>query len=98
MEDLIKEMETKMKLLQFTHGKMQGIVAKANVEGMEWQREQWLPFWNKFTAEIKATNLAAMSKFAYLKELLEPKVRMDIDGLPFTTEGYEWAKNILQSG
>lgn len=39
MEDLIKEMETKMKLLQFTHAKTQGIVAKANVEGMEWQRD-----------------------------------------------------------
>ena len=38
MEDIIKEMETKMKLLQFTHGKTQGIVAKANVEGMERQR------------------------------------------------------------
>ena len=43
--------------------------------------EQWLPFWNKFTAEKEATNLATVTKFAYVKELLEPKVRMDIDGL-----------------
>ena len=42
---------------------------------------KWLPFWNKFTAEKEATNLATVTKFAYVKELLEPKVRMDIDGL-----------------
>ena len=33
--------------------------------------------------------------FSYLKELLEPQVRSSIAGLPFTTEGYERAKNIL---
>ena len=36
-----------------------------------------------------------MTKFAYLKELVDPKVRAEIDRLPFTTEGYERAKNIL---
>ena len=36
-------------------------------------------------------------KFAYLKELIEPKVKINIDGLPFTTEGYACAKNILQT-
>ena len=38
-----------------------------------------------------------MTKFAYLKELLDPKVQTEIDGLPFTTEGYERTKNILVS-
>ena len=32
-----------------------------------------------------------------MKELFDPKVRNCIDGLPFTTEGYERAKNILKS-
>ena len=36
-----------------------------------------------------------MTKFAYLKELVDPRVRAEINGLPFTTEGYERAKNIL---
>ena len=36
-----------------------------------------------------------MTKFAYLKELVEPKIRTDIDGLPLTTEGYSRAKAIL---
>ena len=38
-----------------------------------------------------------MTKFAYLKELVDAKVRAEIDGLPFTTEAYERAKNILIS-
>ena len=36
-----------------------------------------------------------MTKFAYLKELVDPRARAEIDGLPFTTEGYKRAKNIL---
>ena len=54
-----------------------------------------LPFWNKFQAEIDKGNLASVTKFAYLKELVDAKVRAEIDGLPFTTEVYERAKNIL---
>ena len=36
-------------------------------------------------------------KFSYWKELLLSKVRANIGGLPFTTEGYERAKKILKS-
>ena len=54
--------------------------------------EQWLPFRNKFCAEIESTNLAPVTKFAYSKELLQPQVRADIDGLPFSTKGYEKGK------
>ena len=36
-------------------------------------------------------------KFARLKELVELRVRTGIDALPFTSEGYERAKNILQT-
>ena len=41
--------------------------------------------------------MAAVTKFLYLKELVNPKVKTAIDGLPFTTEGYQRAKNILKS-
>jgi len=58
--------------------------------------ENWLPFWNKFEAEIDSTTLPAVTKFAYLKELVELKVRADIDGLPLNSEGYERAKSILK--
>ena len=56
----------------------------------------WLPFWNTFIAEIDSADLSAVTKFAYLKEFVKPKVRADIDGLPLTVEGYERAKNILK--
>ena len=60
--------------------------------------EAWLPFWSKFVAEVDSTDLAAVSKFAYLKELIEPKVRINIDGLPFTTEGYARAEKHSSDG
>ena len=56
----------------------------------------WLPFWNKFVAEIDSADLSPITKFAYLKEFVKPKVRADIDGLPLTTEWYERAKHILK--
>ena len=55
----------------------------------------WTRFWNRFTTEIDSTKIAGVSKFSYLKELLDPKPL--IDELPFTSEGYERAKNMLQT-
>ena len=43
------------------------------------------------------SGVPGVTKFSYLKELLEPNVRTLIDGLPFSTEGYERAKTILKS-
>ena len=58
----------------------------------------WLRFWNIYEAEIdKCSDMPAVTKFAYLKDLLESKVRAGIDGLPFSSEGYERAKNILRT-
>ena len=57
----------------------------------------WLRFWNQFEAEIHAADIPAVTKFAYLKELVDPKVITGIDGLPFSSEGYERARNILKS-
>ena len=57
----------------------------------------WLRFWNEFETEIDKSKLAGVSKFGYLKELLVPKVRNLINGLPFNTEGYERAKAILKA-
>lgn len=59
--------------------------------------KNWLPFWNKLKPEIDSSNMVAVTKFAYLKEMLEPKVKQGINGLPFITEGYERAKNILNT-
>ena len=53
-------------------------------------------FWEQIPSG--KTSLAFVTKFAYLKELVDPKVRTEIEGFPFTTEGYETAKNVLVGG
>ena len=56
----------------------------------------WTRFWNQFSVEIDSSRLASVTKLSYLKEFLEPKVRSIIDGLPFTSEGYNRVKSILE--
>ena len=53
----------------------------------------WLRFWGQFSANIDSTEISEVTKFSYLKELVEPKIRTCIDRLPFTKEGYQEAKN-----
>lgn len=53
----------------------------------------WVRFWGQFQTGIDGTNIPPVTKLSYLKEFLDPKVRVCIDGLPFTTDGYERAKN-----
>ena len=55
----------------------------------------WLRFWNQFKAEIDSSDVSPITKFSYLKELVDPKVRSMIDALPFNSEGYLRAKNFL---
>ena len=55
---------------------------------------EWTRFWNQFETEIDKAKLTQVAMFSYLKELL---VRASVDGLPFTTEGYERAKHILKT-
>ena len=48
----------------------------------------WFHIWNQYQPEIARSELHPVSKFNYLKKLLAPKVRLLIDTLPFTSEGY----------
>ena len=57
----------------------------------------WFRFWNQFETEVDRQNLDPVTKFNYLKEVIEPKIRIIIDNLQHTTEGYERAKSILKS-
>ena len=66
------------------------VITKIRGELTEWPR-----FWKQFEAEIDRSEVAAVTKFSYLKELVDPKVKTAIVGLPFTTEGYQRAKDIL---
>ena len=55
----------------------------------------WMRFWSQFETETDRSSLSPVAKFSYLKKILEPKARSMIDGLPFTSEGYNRAKSIL---
>ena len=57
--------------------------------------QDWLRFWGQFETQIDKSTAPALTKFSYLKELVEAKVRNLIDGLPFTEEGYDKAKDLL---
>ena len=57
----------------------------------------WLRFWNQFETEIDKAAITQVAKFSYLKELLIPRIRSVVDGLPYNTEGYERAKAILKA-
>lgn len=52
---------------------------------------------NSKRPEIDKADLPAVTKFAYMKELVEQRAKRGIDGLPFSPEGYERAKNILKA-
>ena len=58
--------------------------------------QDWLRFWGQFEAEIDNSNAHPVTKFSYLREYLDPKIRGSIEGLPFTSEGYVKAKEYLQ--
>lgn len=66
------------------------VITKFRGELTDWPR-----FWSQFETEIDKAEIAGVTKYSYLKELVDPKIRAEIDGLPFSVEGYERAKNIL---
>ena len=55
------------------------VITKFSREVMDWPR-----FWSQFKAEINCSQVPAVTKFSYLKELVNPQVKTVIDGLPFT--------------
>ena len=55
----------------------------------------WLRFWEQFTSQIDESAIADGAKLTYLQELLEEKPKQEILGLPFSSEGYEQAKETL---
>lgn len=56
----------------------------------------WVRLECKFTAIVHDQNVPAITKFSHLKELLDPRIRSVIDGLPFNEEGYSCAINYLR--
>ena len=57
--------------------------------------QDWVRFWGQFETQIDKSSSPEVTKFSYLKELVDLKVRNLIDGLPFTPKGYNKAKDLL---
>ena len=70
---------------------------KLEITNFQGTHLDWQHFWGQFEAEIDKADITQVAQFSYLKELLEKKVWMSVDGLPFSSEGYERAKNILKT-
>ena len=69
---------------------------KLEISKFEGSYMDWPRFWGQFTEAIDKSNLAPITKFTYLCEHLDPKVKRVVEALPFTAEGYNRAKSILQ--
>ena len=67
------------------------VISKFDGSFMDWPR-----FWGQFSEAIDKSAIAPISKLTYLLELLEPKVKRTVEALPFTAEGYNRAKAILE--
>ena len=103
-ERRIQEMKAEMKKLKKTEERrgsredeVRVKLPRLVISQFEGTHLDWFRFWNQHETQIDKTGLSPISKFSYLKELLGPKARVIIDGLPFTTEQYERAKVILKS-
>ena len=72
------KLEQKLKFEKKTEEKKeQGINAKLPklvITKFKGTPTDWLQFWGQFAAEVDATNVSQITKFSYLKELLEPQV------------------------
>ena len=96
-EKKLNEEREKLKSIEQGSQKPNVRLQKLQITKFDGTHTDWLRFWNQFEAEIHAADIPAVTKFSYLKELVVPKVRISIQGLPFTTEGYERARNILKT-
>ena len=95
--DGLKSKSTVTSLIEGTGTMSAAKLPKLVITKFNGTHQDWLRFWNQFEAEVDKAQVSPITKFSYLKELVDPKVRNAIDGLPFSIEGYERAKTILKS-
>ena len=56
----------------------------------------WPWFWGQFSEAIDKSSVPPVTKFTYLRELLDDRVGKTIESLPHSPEGYNRAKAILE--
>lgn len=57
---------------------------------------KWQTFWDQFDAIVHKSELPAVSKFTYLRSLLDGEAQDAIQGLALTERNYETARTILE--
>ena len=67
------------------------VITKSNGSFADWPR-----FWGQYSETIDKSSVPPVTKFSYLRELLDHKVKKTIEGLPHTAEGYNRAVSILK--
>ena len=85
----------KKKLQLAEKQKSQTRLPKLEISKFQGTYLDWTRFWSLFESQIDKTDVTSEAKFAYLKELVIPKVRAMIEKLPCSLEGYEKAKEFL---
>ena len=57
---------------------------------------EWQILCKQFKWQIVHAKFAQVTKYNVLNQMLKPKVRVLVDGLPCTAESYERVKNIIK--
>ena len=94
MQFEIKLHETKLKSKQGWKPKValgNLVITKFNGSYADWPR-----FWGQYSETIDKTNVPPVTKFAYLRELMDFKVRKTVEALPHSAEGYNRTVSILK--
>ena len=104
MDAKVKELEAKLRTLDFAVKRSDEVMKTNSSEAISRHEQSILTKINachtlkdSIEEEKIVKEESVVTKFAYLKELVESKIRAGIDGLPLTTEGYSRAKGILES-
>jgi len=67
------------------------VITKFNGTYADWPR-----FWGQYSESINKSNVPSVTKFTYLHELLDARVRKTVEALPQTAEGYNRALSTLK--
>ena len=74
----------------------QSKLPKIYIQKFDGVKTDWPRFWGQFVDNVDKNQLAETNKLTYLQSYLTPKVSLNIQGLPYSAEGYAQAKEILQ--
>ena len=67
------------------------VIIKFNGSFMDWPR-----FWSQFSEPIDKSSVLPVTKFTYLRELLDDRAKKTMEALPHSPEGYNVAKAIMK--